>query len=62
MSDLCEVCGPNKHEAPTVMCAACAFRQDYVSQTIAIELGQSRPLSASQRREFGLPLPTDDIK
>jgi hypothetical protein len=31
MSELCEVCGPNKHEAPTVMCAACALRLDVVA-------------------------------
>lgn len=25
MSDVCHVCGPVKHEAPTVLCAACAL-------------------------------------
>lgn len=25
MSQLCHICGPVKHEAPTVMCAPCAF-------------------------------------
>jgi len=25
MSEICEVCGPNKQEYPTVMCASCAL-------------------------------------
>lgn len=27
MSDLCHICGPVKHEAPTVICAACSLSQ-----------------------------------
>lgn len=27
MSDLCHICGPVKHEAPTVICAPCALTE-----------------------------------
>lgn len=27
MSDQCHVCGPVRHEAPTVICAPCALQQ-----------------------------------
>ena len=29
MSDLCHICGPEKHEAPTVICAPCALLKSF---------------------------------
>lgn len=33
MSDRCHVCGPVKHEAPTVICAPCALREEQIERS-----------------------------